>query len=205
MRSTNNRPELPPAAYLLAEMHHLGQPLTMYRSQFPSGLGCVLSILGFVCFLVPLGGFLYTDGAVTATLLQVAGASVVLFLVIALLFILPGFLTRNVRVYVCTKGLVYVSRAVAKRRVVLWEEIASIEGPPHTVSLHRPSLFAISMDIIFPGSRMVGRPGLRGTAPRSYCIVHLMNGRAFGFSQAIGNLGALEKDLRRHLRHLQVP
>jgi hypothetical protein len=89
--------------------------------------------------------------------------------------------------------------------VVFWEQISSVEGPPHVVSVHRPSLYAITMDILFPGSTMVGRPGLRGSAPRSYCILHLIDGSTCSFSHAITNLGALEKDIRRHLRHLHNP
>ena len=91
-------PELPVEAYQLAETYRLGQPLHLYRANFTNGLGCVLAIIGFVVVLVPLGGFLYEDFTFTPTLLQVTGYSVVVFLLIAFIMLLPGFLTRNVRV-----------------------------------------------------------------------------------------------------------
>ncbi len=127
-------PELPAEAYQLAEMYHLGQPLKLHRANFTDGLGCILAILGFVVALVPLGGFLYEDYTFTPTLLQVTGYSVVVFLLIAFIMLLPGFLTRNVRVYICANGLVYIYRKASPRRVVFWEQIAEVEGRPKTTS-----------------------------------------------------------------------
>jgi hypothetical protein len=49
-----NTPELPTEAYQFAEIHHLGLPLKMYTAHFTDGLGCILTILGFVVALVPL-------------------------------------------------------------------------------------------------------------------------------------------------------
>ncbi len=200
-----NAPELPAEAYQLAEMYHLGQPLKLYRANFTDGLGCVLAILGFVVALVPLGGFLIEDFTFTPTLLQVTGYSVVVFLLIAFIMLLPGFLTRNVRVYICANGLVYMYRKASPRRVVFWEQIVEVEGPPRTTSLRgrRPSLVWISLDLLFgPGTGITSRRGIRSSAMHFYCVLHLKDGSRITFSQAITNLPGLEEDIRGHLRRL---
>jgi hypothetical protein len=201
-----NAPELPAEAYQLAEMYRLGQPLKLYRANFTNGLGCVLATIAFVVALVPLGGFLYEDYTFTPTLLQVTGYSVIVFLLIAFIMLLPGFLTRNVRVYICANGLVYMYRKASPRRVVFWEQIAEVEGPPKTASLRgrRPSLVWISLDLLLgPGTGVLGRRGIRSSAIFFYCILHLKDGSRIAFSQAITNLPGLEDDIRSHLRRLQ--
>jgi hypothetical protein len=201
-----NTPELPTEAYQLSEMYRLGQPLKLYRANFTNGLGCVLAILGFVVALVPLGGFLYEDFTFTPTLLQVTAYSVVVFLLIAFILLLPGFLTRNVRVYICTNGLVYIYRKASNTRVVYWEQIAEVEGPPRTTSLsgRRPSLLWISLDLLFgPGTWMTSRRGIRSSAMHFYCVLHLKDGSRITFSQAITKLPGLEDDIRAHLRRLR--
>ena len=200
-----NAPELPAEAYQLAEMYHLGQPLKLYRANFTDGLGCILAILGFVVALVPLGGFLSEDFTFTPTLLQVTGYSVIVFLLIAFIMLLPGYLTRNVRVYICANGLVYMYRKASPRRVVFWEQIAEVEGPPRTTSLRgrRPSLVWISLDLLFgPGTGITSRRGIRSSAMHFYCVLHLKDGSSITFSQAITNLPGLEEDIRTHLQRL---
>ena len=208
-RSSRKKPELPPAAYRLAEMHHLGQPLTMYRTaRLTEGLGCVLTIIGFVCAMpllaALLGPSLSIDPSSAPTLFQVARYSVALFLLIAFLMVLPRFLTRNVRVYVCTNGLISLSRKVSKREVIFWEDISSVEGPTHSLSplSSRRSLFAAILfsRVTDPGYSLNG-----GRASHSYCMLHLLDGSTIAFSQAITNLGPLEQDIRKHLRHAHVP
>ncbi len=204
-RQKRNAPELPAEAYQLAEMYRLGQPLKLHKANFTDGLGCILAILGFVVALVPLGGFLIEDFTLTPTLLQVTGYSVVVFLLIAFIMLLPGFLTRNVRVYICANGLVYMYRKASPRRVVYWEQIAEVEGPPGTTSLRgqRPSLIWISLDLVFgPGTGVLGRRGIRATAIPIYCVLHLKDGSKVAFSQAITNLPGLEDDIRGHVRKL---
>src|SRR6266851_2772292 len=205
VQQKRNAPELPVEAYQLAEMYHLGQPLKLHRAKFTDGLGCILAILGFVVALVPLGGFLYEDFTFTPTLLQVTGYSVVVFLLIAFIMLLPGYLTLNVRVYICANGVVYMYRKASPRRVVFWEQIAEVEGPPRATSLRgrRPSLVWISLDLLFgPGTGVLGRRGIRATAIPIYCVLHLKDGSRIAFSQAITNLPGLEEDIRGHLRRL---
>jgi hypothetical protein len=193
-----NTPELPTEAYQLAETHHLGSPLKMYRAHFTDGLGCLLAILGLVVALVPLGGFFYEDYTLTPMLLQVTGYCVVVFLLIAFIMLFPGFLTRQVRVYLCSNGLIYIRTKAAKRRVVFWEQVTEVESPSFKVS-DRHSPVRIALELLFGGGEADGLN--RGNASRfDYCIVHLTDGSKFGFSQAITNLSGLAKDIRGHLR-----
>jgi hypothetical protein len=193
-----NTSELSVEAYQFAELHHLGSPLKMYRAHVTNGLGCVLAILGLAVALVPLGGFFYDDYTFTPMLLQVTGYCVVVFLLIAFLMLFPVFLTRKVRVYLCSNGLIYIRNKPSKRKVVFWEQITGVESPSLTVS-HCPSSVRIALDLLFGGGEADGLN--RGGASRfDYCIVHLEDGSKISFSQAITNLSGLAKDIRGHLR-----
>lgn len=104
-----------------------------------------------------------------------------------------------------TNGLVYIYRKASNTRVVFWEQIAEVEGPPGTTSLRgrRPSLIWISLDLLFgPGTWITSRRGIRSSAIHFYCILHLKDGSRIAFSQAITNLPGLEDDIRAHLRRL---
>src|SRR5260370_20499407 len=96
-------------------------------------------------------------------------------------------------------------RKASPRSVVIWEQIAEVEGPPKTTTLRgrRPSLVWISLDLLFgPGTGIMGRRGIRSSAMHFYCVLHLKDGSSITFSQAITNLPALEEDIRGHLRRL---
>lgn len=193
-----NTPELPTEAYLFAETHYLGSPLKMYRAHFTDGLGCILAILGLVVALVPLGAFLYDDYTLTPMLVQVTGFCVVVFLLIAFIMLFPGFLTRKVRVYLCSNGLIYIRNKPSKRKVVFWEQVTQVESPSLKAS-HHPSSVRMAMDLLFGGGEADGLN--RGSASRfDYCIVHLDDRSKISFSQAITNLSGLAKDIRGHLR-----
>jgi len=192
-----NTPELPAEAYLFAGTHHLGSPLKMYRAHFTDGLGCILAILGLVVALVPLGGFLYDDYTLTPKLLQVTGFCTVVFLLIAFIMLFPGFLTRKVRVYLCSNGLIYIRKKPEKRKVVFWEQVTQVESPSLKVS-HHPSSVRIAMDLLFGGGEADGL-NRGGASSFDYCIVHLDDGSKISFSQAITNLSGLAKDIRGHL------
>ncbi|HEX9135175.1 MAG TPA: DUF6585 family protein [Ktedonobacteraceae bacterium] len=194
----SNKPEHSIEAYQFAEIHHLGTPLKTYRAHFTDGLGCTLTTLGLVVALVPLGGFFYDDYTLPPMLLQVTGYCVLAFLLIAFILLLPGFLTRKVRVYLCSNGLIYIRTKPSKRKVVFWEQVTQVESPSLKVS-HRPSPVRIALDLLFGGGEADGLN--RGNASRfDYCIVHLADGSKISFSQAITNLSGLAKDIRGHLR-----
>jgi hypothetical protein len=193
-----NTPELPTEAYQFAETHHLGSPLKMYRAHFTDGLGCILAILGFVVALVPLGGFFYDDYTFTPMLLQVTGYCVVVFLLIAFIMLFPGYLARQVRVYLCANGLIYIYRKTSKRRVVFWNQITQVESPSF-IGSRRHSAVWIAVDLLL-GPTQPGGLGLGGGSRFDYCIVHLEDGSKISFSQAITNLSGLAKDIRGHLR-----
>jgi hypothetical protein len=131
-------------------------------------------------------------------IVQVTGYCVVVFLLIACIMLFPGFLTRKVRVYLCSDGLIYIRKKPSQRRVVFWEQVTQVESPSIKVS-HHPSSLRIALDLLFGGGEADGLH--RGGASNfDYCIVHLRDGSKISFSQAITNLSGLAKDIRGHLR-----
>ncbi len=193
-----NKPKLPAEAYQFAEIHHLGSALKMYRADFTDGPGCLLAIPGFVVALVLLAFFFLGDFTFTPALLQVTGDLVGVFLLIAFIMLFPGFVTRQVRLYLCTNGLIYIRKKASKRRVVFWNQITQVESPSFTGS-RRHSTVWIAVDLLL-GPTQPGPLGLGGGSRFDYCIVHLEDGSKISFSQAITNLSGLATDIRRHLK-----
>jgi hypothetical protein len=120
---------LPPEAYQLAETYHLGKPTAMYDTDFKSQLNTLLSVSGcvltfFFPFVLCKNNFKFDFHSLLFYGIAI-GCVLVACLFIFIVTIVPRIPSRDVRVYVCTDGLIYKKQQDVE--VVRWDDIERID------------------------------------------------------------------------------